>query len=136
MAVCVGALLIRGEEVLLGRRAAHKTYPGHWDLVGGHVEPGESPEAALSRELREEIGVTPTEWVMLERYEFTDEGAASELLVFKVTSWSGEPALANDEHIELRWHPLSDASELEFLASDEYRPLFHRMNSSGSEAST
>ena len=34
-------------------------YPGHWGLFGGHLEPGETPEDALKRELVEEIGYTP-----------------------------------------------------------------------------
>jgi len=35
-------------------------YPGYWGLFGGHIEPGESPEAGLRRELQEEIGYVPT----------------------------------------------------------------------------
>jgi 8-oxo-dGTP diphosphatase len=35
-------------------------YPGHWALFGGHIEPGESPDAAIQRELLEEIGYAPT----------------------------------------------------------------------------
>jgi ADP-ribose pyrophosphatase YjhB (NUDIX family) len=41
------------------RDAAAPTYPGRWGLFGGHVEPGESPQHALWRELREELAFTP-----------------------------------------------------------------------------
>ena len=66
MRVCVGALVVQEQEVpqlLLGRRAGGRAfYPGVWDVPGGHCEPGEPPEQALVRELREELGVTPTAW--------------------------------------------------------------------------
>ena len=55
------AILMRNGEILLAKRAADKRlYPNHWDLVGGHVEAGESVDAALIREVEEEVGVTPT----------------------------------------------------------------------------
>ena len=34
-------------------------YPGHWGLFGGHIEPGETPDVAVKRELLEEIGYSP-----------------------------------------------------------------------------
>ena len=57
---CVGALLVHDGRVLLGRRAENRDWlPGAWDVFGGHIEPGETEEAALRRELREELGIEP-----------------------------------------------------------------------------
>src|SRR5580692_6175255 len=63
----VGALFIRPDgKVLLGLRApAKKVWPRHWDTIGGRVEEGESLEEALSREVQEEVGVTPTQFRLI-----------------------------------------------------------------------
>ncbi len=51
------ALLDADSRILLGQRPAHKHLGGLWEFPGGKVEPGETPEAALIRELHEELGV-------------------------------------------------------------------------------
>jgi len=44
-------------------------FPNHWDLIGGHVEAAETPEQALLREVKEEIGVDLEHWLFFRRYE-------------------------------------------------------------------
>jgi 8-oxo-dGTP diphosphatase len=44
-------------------------FPNHWDLIGGHVEAGETPEQALVRETKEEIGLELKQWRFFRRYE-------------------------------------------------------------------
>lgn len=55
------ALLIREGQFLLQLRDNIPTivYPGHWAFFGGHIEPGETPEAGVWREVKEEIGYVP-----------------------------------------------------------------------------
>ena len=51
------ALIDADGRVLLAQRPAGKSMAGLWEFPGGKVEPGESPEAALIRELHEELGI-------------------------------------------------------------------------------
>jgi 8-oxo-dGTP diphosphatase len=44
-------------------------FPNHWDLFGGHLEAGETPEQALVREVREELGITLKEWQFFRRFD-------------------------------------------------------------------
>jgi 8-oxo-dGTP diphosphatase len=119
----VGAALIRDGRVLLGRRSPSKPEsPGAWDLFGGHVEAGESAEAALARELMEELGIAPLVYSIVGTYRFSEQGGYR---VFRVDTWSGgEPSLRNEEHTELGWFSLPQACGLEPLASPAYRDLF------------
>ena len=55
--VAAVALIDADGRVLLARRPAGKPMAGLWEFPGGKVEPGETPEAALDRELKEELGI-------------------------------------------------------------------------------
>ncbi len=56
--VAAAAMIDADGRVLIAQRPAHKSLGGLWEFPGGKVEPGESPEAALIRELKEELDVT------------------------------------------------------------------------------
>jgi 8-oxo-dGTP diphosphatase len=87
--VAVGVLLRPDGSFLLTSRPVGKVYAGYWEFPGGKVEPGESIEAALRRELIEEIGVTigaVHPW----RVEMVDYPHALVRLNFcKVYEWAG-----------------------------------------------
>ncbi|HEV8692652.1 MAG TPA: NUDIX domain-containing protein [Lysobacter sp.] len=109
---CVGALLVRGDAVLLGRRSADRAWlPGAWDVFGGHIEAGERAEDALVRELAEELGIIPLQFQSLE----TVGGTSPEpwrLHLFVVTLWQGEPINRQlAEHAEARWCTLAEAQQ-------------------------
>jgi len=76
---------------LLARRPAGKVYAGYWEFPGGKIEPGEPPERALARELREELGIEAcTSFPWLTR-EYTYPHASVRLNFFRVTAWKGDP---------------------------------------------
>ena len=84
-------MLLRADgAVLLAQRPAGKAYAGYWEFPGGKLEPGETPRAALVRELREELGIDvrrASPWLI---QEFVYPHAHVELHFFRVFEWDGE----------------------------------------------
>ena len=111
------AVLIDGKRVLLAKRTITRSnYPGIWDFIGGHCEGNETFQEALQRELKEEIGVTPTEMVLL---MVVDECPDFILNLFLVTKWDGEVTNKDElEHERLEWLGLHEAKRLEFMNSN------------------
>jgi 8-oxo-dGTP diphosphatase len=100
------ALIVHRGRVLLGRRA-RPPYAGTWDLPGGFLESGETPERGLAREVREELGVGLRR---LRFAGFTSDpygrgGVAVLIVLFRVTPTSLR-VRADDDVSELRWFPL------------------------------
>lgn len=121
----VGAILLSGGTLLLGRRAAHRSYPDCWDIIGGHIEAGETIEQAMVREVEEEIGVRPVDFTRLTSLRAEE----IELHIYRVDAWSGgSPAIQDDEHAELRWFTVEAACALTNLASNEYIPVFRKLS--------
>ena len=127
MAETVGAVLVRQDRVLLGLRAAHKSFAGDWDIIGGHIEEGEQEWAALCRELVEEIGVEPITGDRLKSLVIGDPPQSSLLHVYVVSSWEGEPSLRNDEHTEICWFDIDTAARLPNLVAPEYRAILQAL---------
>jgi len=87
--------------VLIARRKPGKHMGGKWEFPGGKVEPGESPEQSLARELDEELSVRAHVGKFLCTAFFEADGVSLELLVYRVDRVEGKPSLR--EHDEIRW---------------------------------
>ncbi|MFI9628135.1 (deoxy)nucleoside triphosphate pyrophosphohydrolase [Streptomyces sp. NPDC052042] len=112
--VVAGAVFDQG-RLLAARRSAPPELAGRWELPGGKLEPGETGEQALVRELREELGVearplerVPGEWPLKPGYV---------LRVWTVRLVSGVPAPLQ-EHDELRWLGPDEIDAVDWLDQD------------------
>lgn len=113
----VAAILEREGRILICRRTAAQSHPLKWEFPGGKVEQGESPVAALSRELREELGIEAEAGGEITRYEFAYPGKTPILLIFiRVAQFTGEPQ--NLIFHEIRWEPRDRLSSFDFLEGD------------------
>jgi 8-oxo-dGTP diphosphatase len=113
----VAAIIVRDRSVLICQRKVGQQFAGKWEFPGGKVEPQEELDAALRRELQEELAIYATIGDEITRYEHTYPGRRSiELIFFKVTEFQGEPVNLIFEQI--RWEAIENLLEYDFLEGD------------------
>ncbi len=120
----VHVLVLDGEgRLFLQKRSAHKDIqPGKWDTsVGGHMVPGEAPEAAAAREMTEELGVPPRSLRFLYRYLWRSN-VETELVRTFMTLHEGPFRLHPDEIEEGRFWGVADVEQ--GLGSGCFTPNF------------
>ena len=121
----VGAAILRDGRVLAARRTTPAVAAGRWEFPGGKVEPGESPEAALVREVAEELACT------VEVIGWLDVtvplGEHHELAVAVTRLVAGEPEPS--EHDAVCWLAPDELDDVDWLDADRpFLPaLRHRM---------
>lgn len=117
----VAALILRqteaGREILICQRRPDQPMSLKWEFPGGKIEEGETSEAALTRELNEELGIHATlgKSVARVRHRYRN-GGVIDLEFFTVTSFDG--AIENRIFNDIRWTSLKSLPQYDFLAAD------------------
>lgn len=117
MTEVVAALIWRKGKFLICKRPAGKARAHLWEFVGGKVEPGEAPEAALRRECREELDVEVKVGEKFFEVTHAYPDLTVHLTLFSAEIASGEPKLL--EHEDARWIAPSEIGEYAFCPADE-----------------
>ena len=116
--VAACALIDADNRVLIAQRPPAKSMPGLWEFPGGKLEPGETPEDCVLRELREELGVTTWRNCLAPLTFASHTYAEFHLLMplFVCRKWEG-PAIAQ-EHTAIKWVPARGLREYEMPPAD------------------
>ena len=112
----VGAVIIRDGLVLCAQRGPLGSLAGRWEFAGGKIEPGESPRAALVREITEELhcDIEVGEQVTTTTHEY-DFGVVT-LTTFYCRLVAGTPELT--EHAAIRWLSPADLTLIDWAPAD------------------
>lgn len=117
MKQAVTAVIREGDRILLHRRSLEsRGQPGKWENAGGEIDEGETPEVAIVREIKEELGVDFT----IEKRIYEDDFKSGEdiwhVIIFG-GSITGTPQVMDpEETMEIRWFSLAELKSVD-LAS-------------------
>ena len=112
----VAGILTRGESFLIARRRDGKSLAGYWEFPGGKLEDNETPEEALTRELKEEFSIDVLVEDYIGRAEYDYDHISIELLAYRASIHTGEFQLTDHDAIE--WVTLEQASSYKLAPAD------------------
>jgi mutator protein MutT len=113
------AVIRRGEQYLLAKRPAHKAQGGLWEFPGGKIEPGETAQEALTRELVEELdarNVTVGDLLGVAEHDYGN--LVVQIHAYWVTC--DHASLRNLEHEEIQWFAPNDLAQVALAPADRF----------------
>ncbi|MBI2183864.1 MAG: NUDIX domain-containing protein [Thaumarchaeota archaeon] len=109
-------LFFEGKILMLKRNLSVRTNPGLWSVVAGEIDAGEEPVDTAHREIREEVGLAPSDVELLRRggpFEVQPKpGSVTSVYTFLFLASRSDVKL-NEEHTEYRWASIGEASALD-----------------------
>ena len=117
MTEVVAALIWEGNQFMICQRPAHKARGLLWEFAGGKVEPGETKEAALIRECREELGITVSVGEIFMEVTHTYPDLTVHLTLFHASIAEGVPQKL--EHSDIRYITVDEILQYEFCPADQ-----------------
>jgi 8-oxo-dGTP diphosphatase len=121
--VVTAAVIAKDRRILIARRKKGWRFAGKWEFPGGKIEPGETPEECLRRELREELGIEAKigEFFCSSTYPYSH--ATVQLLVYRAYHVAGEYTL--HDHQEIRWVLPTELAQYDFPEAD--KPVIEKL---------
>lgn len=118
MRVAVALITDLSRRVLITRRPLKASHGGQWEFPGGKLEPGESPEEALIREVKEEVSLQVLRYRFLGELHHTYSQQRVSLLIYHVFQYQGT-AKRCESQLDLRWVERSALHQYTFPAANE-----------------
>lgn len=116
--VAAAALVDADGRVLIAQRPPQKSWAGYWEFPGGKIETGETPEAALLRELQEELGIAVA-LADLSPLTFASHSYDDFHLfmpLYLIRAWRGE--VTPREHVAIAWARAGELPDYQLLPAD------------------
>ena len=112
----VGAVIVHENKILCAQRGPGKSLPYLWEFPGGKIEEGETPQAALKREIEEEIHCRIEVGEQVEHTVYEYDFGIVHLTTFYCVIQKGMPVLT--EHVDIRWLEPNKLKVLEWAPAD------------------
>ncbi len=117
------AIIVENKKILITQRHKDDAMGGKWEFPGGKIEPGETPEVCLKRELQEELGILADVHELYAVSKHSYSWFNIELLTYRATIKTGPIQL--NAHQAYRWIPVRELPQFDFPEAD--KPIIEKL---------